>query len=129
MGVGGLKNVIEPLGNVLKAVPGETTAPVWSFDDPQPGQPKAKTMVFTCPVSAVPKDVWDLLQLWQESRLMGLPVVAGGLEDQPAGVRASFPFFYAEHAIYRQRTGASGSEQTAVMVATAMLQGMFGKGK
>ena len=125
----GVQDVIEPLGNVFKAIPKKTPTPVWSFSDPTAQDPKAKTMVFTCPKSAVPDAVWELFSLWNESRLMGLPVRAGGLEDQPVAVRTAFPIFQHEYQVHQIRSGSGGAEQTAVRVAGMMLQGLFGAKK
>lgn len=120
---------VEPLGNVFRGIPGESpAAPVWSFEDPTPRDPKARTGMFTCPVSAIPGEVWDLLRLWNECRLVGMAPVPGGWLDQPAGVRRSFPLFSAEYQTILRRQGQGGAERTAMMVAGAMLQGLFGKG-
>lgn len=122
-------NELEPLGNVFRGVKGETHAPVWGVDYPTAKDPKNRLSLWTCPVSAIPKEAWDVFLLWNESRLIGLPVVAGGLLDQPAIVRLAFPVFAQEYLAMRRRQGDSGAESTALMVASAMLQGLFGTGK
>jgi hypothetical protein len=120
------QQIIEPLGNVFRPIPGETSSPVWSFADPTSADAKGSTALFTCPVSAVPEDVWKLFMLWNECRLMGLPPKGGGFLDQPLAVQKAFPVFQHEFNAYRRRSGDSGSERTATMVATMMLAGIFG---
>jgi hypothetical protein len=102
--------------------------PVWSVDYPTTKDPKHKLALWTCPVSAVPEEVWDMFRLWNECRLIGLPPVAGGVLDQPAMVRKAFPVFAQEYLAFRRRQGDSGAESTGMAVAAAIIQGMFGGG-
>jgi hypothetical protein len=67
------------------------TVPVYWY-----GRGRVKDAVFTCPVSAVDPGVWDLLNLFFESRAMRLPVKPGGLLDQPIVVRRAFPIWESE---------------------------------
>lgn len=87
------------------------TRPIWMF-----GHGSVQTPVFTCPVSAVPAAVWDLLDLWFTCRAMRALPKAGGVLDQPLSVRKSFPVFEAEHEVVLRRRRANDSVTTMAAV-------------
>jgi hypothetical protein len=90
------------------------------------GAPGARTLtpIFSCPVSTIAPEHWNLLELWRMSRDLRTPVKAGGLVDQPTSVLASFPFFELED---RRTNGSSDSSAIATGVATAFAAIMGGK--
>jgi hypothetical protein len=106
---------VEPLGNVFTA-PKSGAVPVFTFG-PEGGD---KELLFTCPVSAIPMGVWQLVQLWNRCRLMGVLPVAGGFLDQPMPIQIAFPVLWAEFK------KAGGGGDAATLMAMAMMKG--GKG-
>ncbi len=82
----------------------------------------AKDPVFTCPVSAVPDSVWQLLGLWRECRAFRALPLPGGVCDQPVSVRRAFPVF--------ERLARFEEEQRQAALAmagqVAMLRSIFG---
>jgi hypothetical protein len=88
--------------------------PVFVFGDGD-----AKTPVFTCPVSAIPRAVWELLELWLQCRGMNALPVAGGVLDQPVTVRRAFPVFAAEHETRQRMTRANDTAQLLAAVMGA----------
>lgn len=121
-----VEEVAEEWGNVFAPDPARPTAPVYSYG-PSQGKARTRDVMFTCPVSAIPAEVFDLLSLWNECRLLGLPPVAGGVLDQPMAIRVSFRIFAREwdHASQGQRT--AGAEFAAATATMATLQALFGK--
>lgn len=92
------------------------TTPIYSFGGAD-GSP-IKDPVFTCPVSAIPDEVWTLLDLFLTCRAMKALPKAGGVLDQPYVVRRSWPVMEAEVAPMERRMDAAAS-----MGATAALLG------
>lgn len=118
---------IELLGNVFRPVPGQPLTIAYSYG---PAEAKSKTPMFTCPVSAIPDEVWDLLQLFHECRLMKLPPVQGGVLDQPLLVRKSFPIFEQEMAKVRMSEDAMRAQHAAMATGMTVVTALFGgKGK
>jgi hypothetical protein len=77
--------------------------------------------VFTCPVSAIPDVVWQLLDLWLSCRSMKALPLAGGVLDQPYVVRRAWPMFEAAIAPYERR-----QNQEAQLGAMAAMLGAIG---
>lgn len=112
--------VLEPGGGVFAALPAKgVTAPVVSL-----GPPGAKTLtpLFTCPVSAIPAAVRDLIELWWACRSVRALPEAGGFLDQPLIVQRAFPVFEREYQIVEREQQATVSASGA----TALLGAMFG---
>lgn len=85
------------------------------------GRGQIKTPVFTCPVSALPDWMWDLFDAFIQSRLMRLPVVAGGLLAQPLIVRRAFPIWEQEMATSERELDASASMAANTSLLTTLL--------
>lgn len=64
----------------------------------QPGQAAGvgRDAMYTCPVSGISPEIWELLMVWNECNQMGALPRAGGVLDQPLAVRRSFPVFAFE---------------------------------
>lgn len=103
----------EPLGAVFAPVPG-ATRPVYAFGSPQRA---AKDVLFTCPVSAIPDVVWQLLEDWRSCRAMRCLPVAGGWVDQPLLVRRAFPVFEAEMRAWEAARASGAEAQTSALIA------------
>lgn len=82
-----------------------------------------KGIVFTCPVSAIPAWVWDMFDLWWQSRMMSALPKPGGVLDQPVAVRRSFPVFEAEHRAREAQDGIHGSALSMAAVFGKMFSG------
>lgn len=108
-------------GGVFAMVPGKALRPAWSY-----GNPKRKTrdVMFQCPVSAIPDEVFGLLALWQNCRLTRTLPVAGGFLDQPPIVQRVFPIFEAEMRGTEQQGG--NAEEAAALAVGAMVKAMGG---
>lgn len=79
----------------------------------QYGAGRIQDPVFTCPVSAIPDQVWQLVDLWLTCRAMkGLPYV-GGVLDQPYVVRRAWPLLEAAIAPL-EREQQAGEQMTAM---------------
>jgi hypothetical protein len=91
--------------------------------DAKPG--KDPLVLYQCPVSAIPSEVWELLHLWHSCRLMGTLPVAGAYMDQPKIVQLVFPVF---EALMRGQEQVRQHHGTATAVAGTMAA-MFGGGK
>ncbi len=91
-------------------------APVYVYGHPEA---KTKDALFSCPISAIPSAIWDVLELWLQSRALRVPVVAGGVLDQPLIVRRAFPIFELEQSArdYQRNANASASGAAAVLAA------------
>lgn len=112
----------DPGGGVFLPIEG-ATYPVFAF-----GHGKIKDPVFTCPVSAIPEPVWDLIDLFLTCRSMKLPPVAGGVLDQPYIVRRAWPVLEAEMApIDRERDQAGQLTMIATLLSSIPLVRMPGK--
>ena len=83
--------------------------------------------MFTCPQSAIPEEVWQLLALWNACRLGKTLPKAGGLLDQPVWVQRYFPLFDAAH---REATvGQGNTAEQAAMLAVGTMMKAIGGGK
>lgn len=86
---------------------------VWLY-----GPESDQEQMFTCPVSAIPPWVHELLAMWHACRSMRTLPRAGGYADQPYIVRRTFPIFEAEMAqVERRQQGAASSALVSTMVA------------
>jgi hypothetical protein len=105
---------IEHRGGVFAPVPGKGQRPAYTCG-PKTARDgdQSDTLLFQCPVSAIPSEVWDLLHLWWACRQMGLPPVAGGFLDQPKMVQLSFPIFEALMKGVEAGQRAGGRHQAA----------------
>ena len=117
-----LDKLDDPMGGVFAPSPNTgVTRPVYSAG-PKGGQ--QNLIVFTCPVSAIPMVVWDLLGLWWHCRLMRCLPHAGGLLDQPLMVRMAFPIFEGEYRVIEAEQGRTnamvGAEAALAAMAAAM---------
>lgn len=120
-GGGAPVTLVDRCGAVLApAAKKGVTRPVYSYGFPDSG---ALEPLFTCPVSAIPRAAWDLLELWWQSKMLRLPVKPGGLLDQPLSVRAAFPIFEAE---WLEREARSSAARSASGMAAAF-GAMFGR--
>ena len=107
--------VVEPCGGVFAPLPAQgVTRPVVSL-----GPPGAKVTMpmFSCPVSAIPDAVNDLIELWWACRSMRVLPRAGGLLDQALVVQRAFPILEREYQAVEREHGAA---QSASGVAAAM---------
>jgi hypothetical protein len=89
------------------------TIPVYAI-----GRGAIKAPVFECPVSAIQPWIWDLLELFLQSRAMHLAPKVGGLIDQPLIVRRAFPVWEAE------MTALEREQQSTVQLSA--MAAMFG---
>lgn len=113
--------VLEPCGGVFHPVPGKPARPAYSYG---PAEAKTRDVMFQCPVSAIPQEVWQLLIAWWQCRNLGLPVRAGGAEDQPGIVRYAFPFL--EHEMRKVEGNKGSPERAAALAVGAMVKAMGG---
>ncbi len=107
--------VVESCGGVFAPIAAQgVTRPVVSL-----GPPGAKVTdpMFTCPVSAIPEAVHDLIDLWWACRSMRVLPRAGGLLDQALVVQRAFPILEREYGAVERDHGAA---QSASGVAAAM---------
>lgn len=102
--------LVEQYGGVFAPLK-SATRPVFWF-----GRGQVKDAVFTCPVSAIAPEIWDLLELFFQCRAMGALPFAGGALDQPIVVRRVWPILEAE---------MRASEQQAAAQNQAALLGMM----
>lgn len=65
---GKLREVRDNEGGIFALVEGHMLTPAWSF-----GQGQVLTPMLQCPVSAIPREVFELLDTWWDSRLLRLP--------------------------------------------------------
>lgn len=112
---GQVRDVSEPLGGVFAPVPEKGQRPAYSY-----GPEHDRQLVFQCPVSVVPAEVWTLLTLWWHCRLNKVLPVAGGWSDQPLTVRRGFPVFEAEMHGVERHEGQHGSVQAATLALGAL---------
>lgn len=116
-----VRTTTDNCGGVFASVPGKSLRPAYSIG---PKEAKGqKDVMLTCPVSAIPDRVWDLLSLWRSCRLMKTLPVAGGFEDQPFWVRYSFPIF---EACQQSVEGGGNAEDAAMLAVGTMMKAMFG---
>lgn len=88
----------DELGGVFSLVPGKRLRPAYSYG---PKGSDSRPVMFTCPVSAIPVEVWQVLYLWNACRLTKTLPRGGGLLDQPMVVQRYFPLLDSQLA----RTG------------------------
>lgn len=112
-------------GGVFAAIPGKSLRPAYSVGPKDGKAGTARDVMLTCPISAIPDRIWDLLNLWQSCRLMRTLPVAGGFEDQPFWVRYSFPIF---EACQRSVDGGGGAEDAAMLAVGTMMKALFPSG-
>jgi hypothetical protein len=117
---------VDELGGIFTPIPGTPIRIAYSFGHPDA---KAKTPMFTCPISAIPMAVFDLLALWNECRLLRVLPVAGGLLDQPQIVRKAFPIFANEWATVESANGQNSTLAASGAAAAAVLKAAFGGGR
>lgn len=113
--------VIDRCGGVFAAVPRKAVRPAYGYG---PKDATTRDVMFQCPVSAIPQEIWQLLIAWWQCRNLGLPVRAGGADDQPGIVRYAFPFFEAEMRSVESKNGSP--ERAAAMAVGAMVKAMGG---
>lgn len=118
---GKLLKTVDPTGGVFASVPGKRLKPAWSFGNPKAA---ARDVMFSCPVSAIPAEVFDLLILWQNCRLTRTLPVAGGFLDQPSIVQRVFPIFETEMRGTEQQGG--NAEEAAALAVGAVVKMMGG---
>jgi len=111
---------VEPLGGVFAPVPGRAQRPAYAYG---PKDATTKPVLFQCPVSAIPDVVWELLEHWQQSRVLGCLPVAGGLVDQPLLVRRAFPVFETEMRAIEDARRGPGASAAAMAGALASALG------
>lgn len=111
------------MGGVFVAVEG-ARRPVYSAGPPKGAH---NLVLFTCPVSGLPPEVWDLLVLWWNCRLMKCLPFAGGFLDQPVTVRDSFPIFEAQFRGVEAVHGQDGAMQAAQVAVLGMVAAMAGR--
>ncbi len=126
VGRGGKVITVDELGGVFTPIPGQPIRVVYSVGHPES---KSKDPMFTCPVSAIPTEAFELLSLWNECRLLGVLPKAGGLLDQPQIVRRSFVIFASEWRKVDQGNQNQGAAATAGLAAASVLKAAFGGGK
>lgn len=114
---------VDELGGVFAAIPGQPVRIVYSFGHPDA---KSKDPMFTCPVSAIPSGIFELLGLWNESRLLGVLPRPGGVLDQPLIVRKAFVVFATEWAKVDAANGQTGIASAAGLAAASVLKAAFG---
>lgn len=117
---------VDELGGVFSPIPGQPVRVVYSFGHPEG---KSREPMFTCPVSAIPSEAFELLGLWNDCRLLGVLPRAGGLLDQPEIVRRSFVVFAHEWRKIDQGNQNQGLAATAGLAAASVLKAAFGGGK
>jgi hypothetical protein len=88
---GGLIERWDQQGGVFALVPGKQLRVAYSYGPEGDQKP-----MWTCPQSAIPIEVFQLLIVWQACKTMGTLPVAGGLLDQPVWVQRYFPVFETE---------------------------------
>jgi hypothetical protein len=108
---------IDRLGGIFTPIRGKRLFPVFGFgaDD------QKKDTMLTCPVSAIPDEVWQTVHLWQLCRLTRTLPVAGGLLDQPMVVQRAFPILDVEQRKLDAKH-PSGPEQAAALAVGQMVK-------
>lgn len=102
------------MGGVFAPVPGRALRPAYAYGPPGRA---TKDVLFQCPVSAIPDDVWTLLAHWRACRAMGCLPAPGAFVDQPLLVRRAFPIFEHEMRAAEASRGASNDMLAAVLAA------------
>lgn len=112
--------VVDACGGVFTPIAAHgMTRPVTSL-----GPPGATVTdpIFTCPVSAIPEAVQDLIDLWWACRAVRVLPRAGGLLDQALVVQRAFPILEREYAVVERDRGAAASA-SGVAAAMSMIFG------
>lgn len=104
-------------------VPGKVVRPAWTYG---PADAKARSVLFQCPVSAIPELAFDLLELWFDCRRVKALPVAGGWLDQPLVVRQSFPVFESEMAAVESRQRATAPQAAAAAAVAGVVAAQHG---
>lgn len=123
MGRHGKVTKVDEWGGVFSPIPGQPVRVVYSVGHPDA---KSKDPMFACPISAIPQEVFELLGLWNECRLLGVLPLSGGLLDQPLAVRKSFVIFASEWAKVEGAKAQTGAAATAGLAAASVLKAAFG---
>lgn len=113
------------MGGVFLPVLGKGQRPAYNCS-PKGATGGDQLLLFTCPVSVIPTEIWDLLQLWWACRLSGLPPVPGGFMDQPRIVQMAFPIFEAQMRIVEANQRQSDQQNAAGMAAAATAKLLMG---
>lgn len=114
---------MDTLGGIFSPIPGQPIRVVYSVGHPDS---KSKDPMFSCPVSAIPAEAFDLLGLWNECRLLRTLPKAGGLLDQPQIVRRSFVIFANEWSKVDAGNANTGTATAAGLAAASVLKAAFG---
>lgn len=114
---------VDELGGIFTPIPGTPIRIAYSFGHPDA---KSKEPMFQCPVSAIPQEVFELLGLWNECRLLGVLPRSGGLLDQPQIVRRSFVTFANEWTKIDNAKGQGNAATAAGLAAASVLKAAFG---
>ena len=114
---------MDPLGGVFAPIPGHPIRLAYAVGHPDA---KARIPMFTCPVSAIPGGIFELLGLWNECRLLRVLPRAGGLLDQPQIVRRAFAVFASEWATVEAGQSSQGAATVAALAAGSVLKAAFG---
>lgn len=114
---------VDELGGIFTPIPGTPIRIAYSVGHPDA---KSKDPMFQCPKSAIPVEVFELLGLWNECRLLGVLPRSGGLLDQPQVVRRSFVTFANEYAKVDNAKGQGLAAATAGLAAASVLKAAFG---
>jgi len=123
---------VDRLGGVFRPVVGKGQRPAYTCGPKVDGKAAAdpdQLLLFQCPVSAIPGEVFDLLALWWSCRMTGLPPVAGGFLAQPEIVRRTFPIFEALMRGVETSRQANGPHQAAGLAVAAMTKVLMGGGR
>ncbi len=118
---------VEPMGGVFAPVVGKGQRPVYTCGPKGDGATvRTPMLMFQCPTSAIPTEVWDLLHVWWGSRQMGLPPVAGGFLDQPVIVQRTFPIFETLMRSVEANRQQGNAQHAAGMAVAAMTRALVG---
>ncbi|MGE0225468.1 MAG: hypothetical protein AB7S57_19525 [Acetobacteraceae bacterium] len=104
-------------------MPGKLVRPVWTYG---PTDARARSVLFQCPVSAIPELAFDLLELWFDCRRVKALPVAGGWLDQPLVIRQAFPVFESEMAAVEARQRATAPQAAAAAAVAGVVAAQRG---
>lgn len=119
------QTVTDPLGGVFRPVPGAHQLPVYTAAASGGKTPPDALLLYQCPQSAIPEEVWAVLALWWNCRMTGTLPVAGTFLDQPAIVQRGFPVL---ESLQRQVERQQSSPETAAALAVGSLMQAMGGG-
>ena len=117
---------VDNAGGVFTPVPGKPITLAYSWG-PKTGKGQTRSVMLTCPVSAIPDEVWTLLALWWQCRLMRMAPVPGAFLDQPLMVRRAFPVFEMEYLGVERSQAAHGQQAVAQMSVIGAMQVLRGR--